>query len=278
MEILQLKYFFESAATESFAKTAKKYMVPTSSVSASVKRLEDELGCKLFDRESNKIRLNQKGIALQRSLCKIFATLDEAVEVISEKAEDKREIRMLVRAMRQVVTERIIEYNKRNPEIAFKTVFDLGEACFEEYDIIIDEKSDDYAEYEKFELANIKIRMKASKDSGLVGKRLKLNDLASESFISLGENSNMHKMLIRACADAGFTPNISVVSNDIYCHNRLIEAGMGIGLGREGAEDNVEFLDIADFEERYDVYAYYKKHSAYGNVSDFLKFLKEKRI
>ena len=42
MEMLQLRYFYESAQNESFAKTAEKYMVPTTSVSASVKRLEKE--------------------------------------------------------------------------------------------------------------------------------------------------------------------------------------------------------------------------------------------
>ena len=43
MELLQLRYFFESAKSESFSKTAEKYMVPITSVSASVKRLEREL-------------------------------------------------------------------------------------------------------------------------------------------------------------------------------------------------------------------------------------------
>ena len=45
MELLQLRYFYESAKNENFAKTAEKYMVPASSISASVKRLEEELGC-----------------------------------------------------------------------------------------------------------------------------------------------------------------------------------------------------------------------------------------
>ena len=38
MEILQLRYFYESAKTGSFARTAEAFMVPTTSVSASVKR------------------------------------------------------------------------------------------------------------------------------------------------------------------------------------------------------------------------------------------------
>ena len=80
MELLQLRYFYESAKNENFAKTAEKYMVPPSSVSASVKRLEDELGCKLFDRRSNRITLNENGMQLQNSLSVIFDELDQTVE------------------------------------------------------------------------------------------------------------------------------------------------------------------------------------------------------
>ena len=76
MEMLQLKYFFESAKNESFAKTAEKFMVPTTSVSASVKRLEQELGCKLFDRQSNSITLNANGKRMQQALCVVFSELE----------------------------------------------------------------------------------------------------------------------------------------------------------------------------------------------------------
>ena len=57
MEFLQLRYFYESAKSESIAKTAKSFMVPASSVSAAIKRLEEELGCALFERTANRIRL-----------------------------------------------------------------------------------------------------------------------------------------------------------------------------------------------------------------------------
>ena len=40
MELLQLQYFYDTSKTENFAKTAEKYLVPPSSVSASVKRLD----------------------------------------------------------------------------------------------------------------------------------------------------------------------------------------------------------------------------------------------
>ena len=83
MEILQLRYFFESARNQSFAKTAEKYMVPLTSVSASIKRLEKELNCTLFNRHSNHVSLSENGIKLQNSLCMIFNEWDNVVNSLT---------------------------------------------------------------------------------------------------------------------------------------------------------------------------------------------------
>ena len=61
MEFLQLKYFSHAAKTENFSHTAQNFMVPTSCISASIKKLETEIGVKLFDRTANKIKLNEYG-------------------------------------------------------------------------------------------------------------------------------------------------------------------------------------------------------------------------
>ena len=275
MELLQLRYFYESAKTESFAKTAEKYMVPTSSVSASVKRLEKELGIKLFDRSYNTISLNANGKKFQQSICAIFSELDTAVHSITSSPIDDREIKILVRATRQKITESIIEYNSSHPNIKFKTVFDFSETNFEKYDIIIDEKADVYSDFDNFELSTLQIRLKASLKSTLCNKKLTLKQLSTQPFISWGEQSNMHKILLRACNNAGFTPNIIVHSNDIACNERLIGSGIGIGLGSSTTKSTT-FLDISDFDERYTVYCYYKSQSNYGNVEHFLNFLKSK--
>ena len=90
MELLQLKYFYESATSESFTKTAEKHLIPVSSVSASIKRLEMELGCKLFDRTSNRITLNQNGKRFHRSLSLIFNELNTVLEELSQNKSYSR--------------------------------------------------------------------------------------------------------------------------------------------------------------------------------------------
>lgn len=278
MEILQLRYFYESAKCENFAKVAEKYLVPATAVSSSIKRLEKELGVKLFDRSANRIRLNKNGKRLQQSVCAMFNELDGAIDSLSAQ-EDDREIKILVRAVRSKVTDDIIEFSQKYPRVAFNTVFDFKERNIQDYDVIIDEQTDKYGGWSEFELCSMKIRLKAQSSSPLCARKLKLSDLIDENFISWGEGSNMHNILLSACKKAGFTPKIVVQSNDNECYNKLLSSGVGIGLGRENPKvdyPNLAYLDVADFSERYTVHCYYKEQAYYGNLKLFIDFIKNK--
>lgn len=274
MELLQLRYFYESARTESFNKTAEKFNVPLTSVSASIKRLEKELGCTLFDRQSNRVVLNANGKHFQQSLCQVFFYLDAAVENLRFK--DNREIKIFVRSTRRLVSDKIITYNQKYPDVAFKTTFNFNEKDFNDYDIIIDEQKDDYFEYEKFQLFSMPVKLICSKKHPLANKKLSISELAGEKFISIGEGSNMHDILLSACKRAGFSPDIKVVCNDIECYEKFIAAGVGIAIGTERNHPDIAYLDVEDFNTHYNVYAYYKKEAYFGNVKGFVDFLKEK--
>ena len=124
MELLQLRYFYESAKSQNFTETAKKYLVPVSAVSSSIKRLEKELGCQLFDRRANRIYLNNNGKLLQQSLCVVFHELDDTIVKISCHDQDSREIKLLVRGMRRNITNYITEYKTIHPDASFKIAFE----------------------------------------------------------------------------------------------------------------------------------------------------------
>ncbi|MBE7001970.1 MAG: LysR family transcriptional regulator [Ruminococcaceae bacterium] len=282
MEILQLRYFFESAKTGNFTETAKKYMVPTTSVSAAVKRLEKEIGCKLFDRSSNRVSLNANGKRLQQSLYTVFTELDGVIAELSANIGDDREIKMLVRAMRRDITKLITEFNQKHPYVVFKTVFDFRDTDLSGYDIIIDEKSDRYPEYRELLLFNTSLRLKCAVGHPLCGRKLTLRQLNNQKYISMGEDSNMHKILTQACNRVGFAPDVAIMCNDIECYEKLIASGMGIGAGRESGNYSsntpLECLDVEDFRERYSVCVYYKEAAYYGNIRSFIDFLKMKQM
>ena len=280
MEILQLRYFFESARTESFAKTAEKYMVPLSSVSASIKRLEKELNTPLFNRHSNRVSLNENGIKLQSSLCRIFDELDSVVGSLTPREADKQEIKISVRALRRDIADYIIEYSSSHKDLSFRTIFNFNDENEDDYDIIIDDKPERYPDHESFELCSKRICLLACKDHPLCAKQLRLKDLCKERFISTGENTSTHKALLRACQNEGFTPNFAIYANDLFCWNQYVEAGIGIGVGRKSSysarKGDLKELDVVDLIERQTVFVFYRDRSPHKTVLDFVRFLKSK--
>ena len=282
MEFLQLRYFYESAKNQSFSKTSEKYMVPLSSVSASIKRLEQEIGSNLFDRHSNRIVLNENGKKLQNSLCMIFDELDSVIQTISPENARKTDIKICVRALRNEITDHIIEYIKLHPDESIKTIFSFSDDNLEDYDLIIDDNPNKYFGYESFEFSNKRIYLMACADNALCGKKLKLKQLWNQPFISTGENNNTHLMLLKACNREGFTPRFVVQTNDLLCYNKYVESGIGIGIGRidnyELVNTKVQLLDVEDFIARQTIYVFYKNQTVSDNVNDFIKFMKTKAL
>ena len=278
MEILQLRYFFMSAKNENLSTTAKAFGVPTTAVSSSIRRLEQELGCKLFDRTHNRIMLNARGRRFQQALCTVFAELDKAVEDISADYTDKREIKVLVRGMRREVIGLLSKFSSIHPNVAFQIAFS-GE---DDYDIIIDDGKDIYEDYQKFELYSLRLHLKCSPKDPLCQRQLSMSDLCNQTFVSLGQESNMHRILTNACIRKGFRPKIAASCNDIECYEKLVAMGMGIGIGRErlipfNGNDQIETvnLNVSDFNEHYTVYAYYQERDYFGNVKKLIDFIKE---
>ena len=71
MTIQQCRYVLKIAKTGSFSEAAKQLFIAQSSLSISVKMLEQELGIKIFDRSSNGVYLTEDGSEFVRYATKI---------------------------------------------------------------------------------------------------------------------------------------------------------------------------------------------------------------
>ena len=280
MEFLQLRYFYESAKNKSFALTAKKHMVPTSSVSASVKRLENELGITLFDRSSNRIVLNEKGFVFFGMVEEIFNKYNETVNAITENSNPRSTIKILIKARRKWITELIIQYKKQFQHVCFEISHDALISRSEHFDIIIDEQTDQYSGKEGFLLSVEEICVKTSKNNPLINKILTFKDLKNYDFLVSQKGGRMWQVLEKNAAKNGFIPNVALQSNDRQCLIRYTEAEMGFLLGsknalRDESEKNLAPLNVIDFNEKQTIYVYYNPESVRDiSVNSFLAFLK----
>lgn len=76
MEMLQLKYFKAVADCGKINKAAESLFISPPALSATISRLERELGVRLFDRTNNRIVLNAQGEIFLRYVNQIFINLD----------------------------------------------------------------------------------------------------------------------------------------------------------------------------------------------------------
>lgn len=72
MDLHYLEIFYEVAKARSFTKAAEKLFINQSAVSIQVKKFEDLLGTKLFDRRTKKIKLTYTGEILYKMAEDIF--------------------------------------------------------------------------------------------------------------------------------------------------------------------------------------------------------------
>jgi DNA-binding transcriptional LysR family regulator len=78
MDLRQLEYVVAVAETLSFTRAAQRCSVVQSALSHQIARLEDELGTRLFERSSRKVRVTQSGELLIDYARRILAQAGEA--------------------------------------------------------------------------------------------------------------------------------------------------------------------------------------------------------
>jgi DNA-binding transcriptional LysR family regulator len=222
MELLQLKYFCETAKTQNLSETARKYNVPTSNISRSIKRLEAELDCEFFDHLANKIFLNEKGEIFYKKVSAALTLLNDAKIMIKENSNLlSGEINLCCKSNRRIVIEAMEEFIKVYPNVKFKTFF--GREATKDTDILIS-CLPPLDSIKRVLVIEEDLLLAIHKDNPLSSvENLKISDLKNEHFIiGLANETDTE------CKKAGFVPNIAFESNDPTYVRKYIEMGLGI--------------------------------------------------
>lgn len=77
MEIRTLRYFLEAAREENMSKAAERMHISQSALSKQLKRLDEELGKKLFVRHSFSIELTEEGMLLRKRAEDLLSMADK---------------------------------------------------------------------------------------------------------------------------------------------------------------------------------------------------------
>lgn len=241
MELQQLRYVVAVAETNSFTRAAQRCLVVQSALSHQIARLERELGARLFERTSRRVRLTPAGAAFlpaarqcldaaERAAAEVAAAVGEVrgrltIGVISTVAavdvpralrafrERHPHVRVGVRAGR---SEELVEQVARGTlDVAFlglpPTARPQGVASRE--------------------LARDRLVALVAPDHPLAAESwVDLRRLASEPFVDLPAGSAGRAESDEAFAAAGLDREVAYEVTTAYLTARLVEQGLGVAL------------------------------------------------
>lgn len=84
MEIRHLKYFESLVRNQSFTKAAQELHISQPSLSNIIKTLEEELECKLLERNSREVNVTESGQVLYRHACHILQDFNNVTREMSD--------------------------------------------------------------------------------------------------------------------------------------------------------------------------------------------------
>ncbi|MBE6688266.1 MAG: LysR family transcriptional regulator [Ruminococcaceae bacterium] len=269
MEILQLKYFMHVARTENISHTASIFMVPPSGVSATIKKLENELNVKLFDRTANTLRLNEYGKIFLRALENSENEIRKAtIEMLNLNSQPSGEINLLVMTNRRIVTNVISLFRQKYPAVSFNIKHsDHGDNINRsQYDIIISDSDIKNDAFTSWLFVHDEIFLAVHKDNPVSRmSSVNLKHLSGEKFICMPSGTSMGDYAEKLLRENGVKHDVIIECDDPYFIREYVKLGMGVTLyprvswGRE-SEEHIKLVHINDGLHR-DSYIYVNKNS-----------------
>ncbi|GAA3230784.1 hypothetical protein GCM10020256_44770 [Streptomyces thermocoprophilus] len=120
MELQQMRYVVAVAETNSFTRAAQRCLVVQSALSHQIARLEQELGAKLFERTTRRVRLTPAGAAFLPAARQCLEAAERAVvEVAAAVGEVRGRLSVgLIPSVAAVDIPRALrDYRQRYPQV-----------------------------------------------------------------------------------------------------------------------------------------------------------------
>jgi len=236
MNLRFLETFVWVARLKSFRLTAEKLFSTQASISSRIAALEEELGTRLFLRDSKGVSLTPEGQKVLEYAERMMETMHAMKQSISDTGSVHGRVR--VGAMDTVIhtwlspfVTRIMErYPSVEIELNADTARNLTEQLQKGYlDVIFQTDMVNGDSVRNVELAAFPVRWIVSTGSIYDRPYASIEDMARERLITFSKNSRPHQDILNLLhAGNVCSPRVSCV-NSIAAMTRLVRDGFGIG-------------------------------------------------
>lgn len=123
MELLQLKYFIHVAKLEHISRAAEDLNISQPALSLTIRRLENELGVALFEREGRNIKLTEYGKAFLKKVEPAFYQIQESVNELKELDRLDKKRLVLASPPLYAFPGLIQQINRECPDLILRNIY-----------------------------------------------------------------------------------------------------------------------------------------------------------
>jgi LysR family transcriptional activator of glutamate synthase operon len=239
MDLRQLRYLVAVADELHFTRAAAREHVAQPALSQQIQRLEQEVGLPLVERTTRRVVLTEAGATLVAGARRILAELEATVAELNEQAGVRTghlaigvtgtlgpvDVSLLVATfharypgvdltMRERPSNELSGMLRRDEiDFAFLSVTErIGRPGLELHRLVEEE-----------------LLVVLPADHRLAGRaKLRLVELADETFVSFLEGTRLRELLVTAARDVGFEPHIAFESDQVRRIRDMVAHGLGV--------------------------------------------------
>ena len=237
MDIRELKYFTQVAVSANYSAAAEKLYISQPALSKVIQKMERELGVKLFYTEHRQQCLTPEGRQLYDKAAKVIAEYDEIEEAVrSDKGLFSGHVHIGFPNVAGTCffCELIADFSRQYPNIKLHIREDGSQRILSDVESgVLDVGCVVLPVSEETFDASLFIRdsscLVVSKDHPLAQRdSISLGELRDESFILLGADFSTHHDIKEALQQAGFEPNIVMLSSQWDFVIQMVRLNYGV--------------------------------------------------
>ena len=235
MELAKLRYFYMVAKLGHVTKAAEEIHIAQPALTKAIKQLEEELGVPLFYKKGRNIFPTVYGEYLKNKLEGVLAQVDSIQgELETLKKEQRRTVKLNVLAASTIVTDAVVGYKKRRPDVIFQLIQNEAET---DCDVSVTMSTADFSTLPPFLRRSVmeeRIFLAVPKNSRYADRgEIDLREVKDEGFVNLAGSRMFGVVCDRFCACAGFKPHSSFESDSPVAVRNIIGASAGVGFWPE---------------------------------------------
>lgn len=287
------KVFYYVAINKNITKAANILLISQPAITQSIKKLEDEIGYKLFYRTSKGVELTSYGEELLENIKNPIEKLNNS----RKKLEflDKQEIKSIrigggTILLKHNAISGFKKFNKKYPNIKLEITRGITSELFEKLnndmlDLVLynmpAEINENTASYEIEKVQDIFVANSKSFPE-LMGKKINLKDLSSLPFVLQSEVSSSRKFLNSICTKHNIQLNDKYELESYELVLAFVKAGLGVGfINKNHIKQELKKRELFELDIDYKIpsrivgVAINKKNNGNKYLMEFIKMIRK---